>query len=332
MANEEHLTLLKQGVDAWNEWRCRNPTVYPDLHGAILHGANLVQADLTETDLARAFLQDANLNRANLAQANLAQANLSQANLTEIDLTGALLQEANLNRANLNRANLTDANLIEANLALANLDEANLSRALLGGTILGNVFNLDKVHGLDTCFHYSPSLIDVRTLIRTENFPISFLRGCGFSDDFINYLPSQYYSCCISYSREDQLFVDKLHADLQNAGVRCWIAPHDRSGAKTSDAIDNAVKLRDKLLVVLSAASLGSDWVEDEVSKAYAEERSRDTTVLFPVRIDDVVPWASKLRDQRNIGDFRMWENAAQYVKSFERLLRALKITTTGPG
>jgi TIR domain len=131
------------------------------------------------------------------------------------------------------------------------------------------------------------------------------------------------------------MFVERLHADLQNAGVRCWFASHDLPiGAKTWDAIDEAIKLRDKLLVILSAASIGSDWVEDEVSKAYAEERDRRTTVLFPVRIDDVVmtspePWARKLRDQRNIGDFREWETAAQYSKSLERLLRDLKAAAT---
>ena len=80
--------------------------------------------------------------------------------------------------------------------------------------------------------------------------------------------------------------------------------------------------------------SIGSDWVEDEVNKAYAEERERKTTVLFPVRIDDVVmttpePWARKLRDQRNIGDFRHWESVAQYSKGLERLLRDLKATTS---
>ena len=56
--------------------------------------------------------------------------------------------------------------------------------------------------------------------------------------------------------------------------------------------------------------AIASDWVEDEVNKAFAEERDRKRLVLFPVRIDDAVvetsePWARKLRDQRNIGDFR---------------------------
>src|SRR2546430_15201814 len=98
------------------------------------------------------------------------------------------------------------------------------------------------------------------------------------------------YSCFISYSSEDRDFAGRLHADLQNAGVRCWFAPHDLPiGAKTWDTIDEAIRLRDKLLIILSEASIGSDWVEDEVNKGYAEERDRKATVLFPVRVDDVV-------------------------------------------
>jgi hypothetical protein len=31
MANPEHLEILKQGVEAWNEWREKNPDIEPDL-------------------------------------------------------------------------------------------------------------------------------------------------------------------------------------------------------------------------------------------------------------------------------------------------------------
>ena len=41
MANPEHLELLKEGVDAWNTWRERNPDVQPDLKGADLSTRNL---------------------------------------------------------------------------------------------------------------------------------------------------------------------------------------------------------------------------------------------------------------------------------------------------
>jgi hypothetical protein len=155
-------------------------------------------------------------------------------------------------------------------------------------------------------------------------------------DNFIEYLPSllnqaiQHYSCFISYSVRDQEFAERLHADLQNKGVRCWFAPHDMPiGAKIWDALDEAIKLRDKVLLILSKNSIESDWVEDEVQKAFAEERDRKELVLFPVRVDDAVmetqePWARKVRDQRNIGDFRKWKDHDAYKQNFERVLRDL--------
>ena len=116
--------------------------------------------------------------------------------------------------------------------------------------------------------------------------------------------------------------------------MRCWFDNHDLPiGAKTLDAIDEAIKFRDKLLVIISKYSIKREWVEDEVQKAFAEERDREPKqlVLFPVRIDDAVmetqePWARKLRDQRNIGDFRRWKDHDNYKQNFERVLRDLTI------
>jgi hypothetical protein len=84
-----------------------------------------------------------------------------------------------------------------------------------------------------------------------------------------------------------------------------------------------------------AAYSIKSEWVEDEIQKAFAEEKPKQI-VLFPIRIDDAVmktkePWARKLRDQRNIGDFTRWENHADYKQSFERVLRDLTIPPKEP-
>jgi uncharacterized protein YjbI with pentapeptide repeats len=233
-----------------------------------------------------------------------------------VDLGGADLRWVNLTKADLRGADLREASFYE--------------------TIFGAV-DLTGANGLHECRHHGPSVIDFRTLSLSENLPIPFMRGCGLPDNLIDYLPSisseaiQLYSCFISYSAKDQDFAERLRADLQDKGVRCWFAPHDLPiGAKTWDAIDEAIRLRDKLLLILSEASIASEWVEDEVSKAFAEERSRKETVLFPIRIDNAVistaePWAVKLRDQRNIGDFQQWKKPAEYQKSVERLLRDLK-------
>jgi hypothetical protein len=151
----------------------------------------------------------------------------------------------------------------------------------------------------DTCIHQGPSPIDYRTLQKSGPLPLAFLRGVGLPDMLIDYLPSllnqamQHYSCFISYSFKDQEFADRLYADLQNKGVRCWFAPHDmRTGEKILDSIDDAIRLRDKVLLILSKNSIKT--------------------------------WAGLVRRDRNIGDFRRWQEHAAYKQSFERMLRDL--------
>jgi len=62
MANDEHLAMLKNGVDTWNAWRGANANIRPDLSGR---------------NLARANLRGADFFRANLARANLSRTDLS---------------------------------------------------------------------------------------------------------------------------------------------------------------------------------------------------------------------------------------------------------------
>ena len=40
MANDKHVALLKQGVDAWNAWRSKNPKIRPDLTGLRIANAH----------------------------------------------------------------------------------------------------------------------------------------------------------------------------------------------------------------------------------------------------------------------------------------------------
>src|SRR5262249_18775934 len=97
--------------------------------------------------------------------------------------------------------------------------------SLLGETFLTNV-DLSKVIGLDTCRHLGPSSIDHRTLEKSPNLPLAFLRGVGLPDGLIDYLPSllkqaiQFYSCFISYSAKDEDVAERLHADPQRSDFR----------------------------------------------------------------------------------------------------------------
>ena len=141
MANEEHLAILRKGVEAWNAWREAHPDVRPDLRaadlvGAILPWANLAGADLAGANLTGANLAGANLRKANLLGANLYRANLEGANLYRANLEGANLAGAKLEWANLTGAKLTGTNLRWANVEGANLAEAKLKWANLRGANL----------------------------------------------------------------------------------------------------------------------------------------------------------------------------------------------------
>jgi hypothetical protein len=107
-----------------------------------------------------------------------------------------------------------------------------------------------------------------------------FLRGCGLPDRLIDFLPSlldvspiQFYSCFISHPTANQDFAVRLHADLQARDVRCWFAPHDMMpGRKLHDQIDEAIRVYDRLLLILSRESMSSSWVKTEIAKARTKE------------------------------------------------------------
>jgi TIR domain len=169
---------------------------------------------------------------------------------------------------------------------------------------------------------------------------LHFLRGVGVPEEWIAFYqstmmyPIQYHSCFISYSSKDEALARRLHADLQDQGVRCWFAPEDmKIGDKIRPRIDEAIHMQDKLLLLLSKHSIASTWVEDEVEAALEKEQRQQREVLFPVRLDESVmqtsqAWAAKLRRTRHIGDFTTWTNPQAYQIAFDRLLRDLKKTS----
>lgn len=169
------------------------------------------------------------------------------------------------------------------------LTGADLSEADLRGWTSG------RWTGLEAVTHEGPSTIGIDTLYKSHgNIPEAFLRGCGVPEQFIAYArsliasPIEFYSCFISYSTRDQDFADRLYADLQARGVRCWFAPHDvKSGRKILEQIDEAIRVYDRLLLILSPASIASEWVTTEIAKARKREVRDKVRVLFPIRLVD---------------------------------------------
>lgn len=319
-----------------------------DLTGADLSRADLSRTDMAGADLTNAFLTEVNLHGAILTGANLTNAILTGADLTEVDLHGAILTRAILSWADLSNAVLTDTDLTKVALTKSDLSEADLF-----GSIFANT-DLSTVKGLDAVIHKGPSTIGIDTLFRSQGrIPEVFLRGCGVPESLIEYLPSllgamqpiQFYSCFISYSAHDQEFAQRLFDRLQGQGLRVWFAPEELKGGRTLDEqIDTAIRTYDKLILVLSDASVRSKWVMHELRKARYAELANRRRKLFPIRLtsfETLQNWecfdpengqdlADEVR-QYFIPDFAQWKEHDRFEHEFGLLLAALKAVDDPP-
>lgn len=328
MANEEQLTKIKEGVEVWNKWRRNDPATAIDLTWAALHYARLTGFDLAKADLTGTELGGANLRGANLRGANLAVADLSGANLRDADL-----------------------------------NDTRFADSVFGHTILKNARNLDN------CHFAGPCIIDGRTIRKSWPLPESFLRGCGLSDleieaakllydndlsegqvtdigyRLINLRnsgwPVQFHSVFISYNEKDRLFSNRLFEDLQSKGIRCWYAPNDiKPGQKIHEEVDRAIKVQDKLLLVLSPTSMNSEWVHHEIRCAKRRERQEGRRMLFPLSLvpyEQLKDWklfdadsqkdlASELREFF-IPDFSSWEeDKKMYEELLDKVIKGLEL------
>ncbi len=316
------------------------------LSGAYISLANLRNADLSEADLGGANLIEADLSGAVLDQANLSgtrlrsailcKATLKGADLCESDITEADLYGADLSKTDFSRANLRGADLTESLLHNTNFKQVRLYKTVFGFT------DLSRVKNLASCIHHGPSIIDHDTLCRSGRLPISFLRGVGLPDRIIKVLPSKpsdkpipYYTCFIGYSHEDDVLAQKIHGDLQEKGIRCWLCPEDmKTGGDMTGSSHKSKHGYDKLVLVLSKSMIHRSWVKREVETALRQEEGRKQRILFPIRLDEAVmasdeEWASEICQTRVVGDFTDWKNPDSYRKAFQRLTRSLKLKSS---
>jgi adenylate cyclase len=88
----------------------------------------------------------------------------------------------------------------------------------------------------------------------------------------------------LSYAREDSDAAQQLARDIGRAGHEVWWDQHIQGGSRFSRAIDQALKDAEAVVVLWSATSVESAWVQDEAAEG------RDTGRLVPVLLDTCKP------------------------------------------
>jgi hypothetical protein len=148
VADKQQVTILLQGVEAWNKWRELNHDKAIDLKGADLEKANLKNVNFSHAKLEGANLSFAQLEDADFTHANLRGANLSHAHLKKAHFAFAHLEHSVLLFANMRGADLRGANLHNASLEDAYLQNSDLSHAHLENAILAYA-NFKNAHLVD---------------------------------------------------------------------------------------------------------------------------------------------------------------------------------------
>ena len=85
-----------------------------------------------------------------------------------------------------------------------------------------------------------------------------------------------FYSFFISYSHKDQEFSNLLYTELKKRNVEVWYAPEDlHPGKKINEEVTNAIKIFDKLLIVLSENSIKVSGYKLKFEKAERENSKK---------------------------------------------------------
>lgn len=330
--NESERVLLKAAGDSLREL---------DLSGANLSGAAMYAIELTGGLASGSPTFDLKRRKVDLHGANLSSADLSSAVFSEEVVVGA----------DFSKANLQQAVFVRSHFIRTNFTGANLSGARLMNTSFSDCPTLRLAVGLDTMEHRGPTALDARTLRTCVGaLPDAFLLGAGYTSEEIRHLRSlyrehrQFYSCFISYARQDSDFASRLRTRLIRGDISCWQDTHDLLGGDYwRRQIDEAIEKHDKLILVCSAKSLERESVVAEILEAIERERLTKKQRLFPLRLDDYVlsddlaalskekvsrgewreDWVRYVRAY-HIPDFSCWTNSRKFSAEFKKLVQAL--------
>jgi uncharacterized protein YjbI with pentapeptide repeats len=291
MANPEQLSIFKQGVSTWNEWRAGQPGVPIDLSGIDasgldlkgirLAGANLINSDFSGCDLSSmaTSLQNANFSFATLHATNLSRAEMQGAILceTKFNDSATVLYDTSLMGADASRADFSGANLEKVKI-----NDARAWHAKFIGT------NLKRAHFWRTDFreaNFSKAKLQNANLMCTQlvktNFEEADLTGAkvyGIAAWDINQTNAVQLNLIITHTNEPAILADDLEV------------------AQFIHLLINNQKIRDIIDTVTSKTVLILGNFSEERKEVLDKIRSALRTMnLVPILFDFGVPFSKTI-------------------------------------
>ena len=132
----------------------------------------------------------------------------------------------------------------------------------------------------------------------------------------------------ISYSSKDKTAADAACAVLEQAGIRCWIAPRDiRPGQEYGHSIIEAIDQCRVMVLIFSANANDSRQIHREIERAVSKG-----VPIIPLRIEEVVPTGSM---EYFLGAIHWLDALTPLEKHLQQLAEAVKallqIDVAGP-
>lgn len=248
--------------------------------GAAIRDTSFARGDLRRSDFSSARLTRCTLERADLRGARfcgavLDEVDLSHADVRDVDLEGCSLRDVRLHAT---KVSASDAEMLgileEAVPTLVYYTPPKYSQPALA-------FESDDPALADLVERfYRQAARDAPTLaFESERELDSYARD--------QRVGARRPSVFLSHTHKDKGFVRKLGNDLRRHGVRVWIDEAEiRLGDSLIERIRDGIDAMDYLAVVLTPASVQSEWVKREVDVAMNHEVEGKRVVVLPIVLE----------------------------------------------
>src|SRR5262245_22350171 len=109
-------------------------------------------------------------------------------------------------------------------------------------------------------------------------------RHRGSRDKYVGSMARSDYDVFISHTQQDRATAEAICRELENSGMRCWIAPRDISeGDDWTASIMHGINQCRVMVIVFSGHTNRSAHVHREVNHAF-----KRGLIVIPFRVDEI--------------------------------------------